>query len=53
MLISDTLNTIRTDILDDDIVKEEMGLRPRVKMEPPDIPEHDFEEEESDDIEDC
>ncbi|XP_065074158.1 uncharacterized protein Pof isoform X2 [Ochlerotatus camptorhynchus] len=49
---SDTLNTIRTDILDDDIVKDEMGLRPRVKSEPPDIPEHDFEEEESDDIED-
>ncbi|XP_029735302.2 uncharacterized protein LOC109423859 [Aedes albopictus] len=49
---SDTLNTIRTDILDEDIVKEEMAYRPRVKIEPPEIPENDIEEEESDDIED-
>lgn len=49
----DTLNTIRTDILDEDIVKEEMAYRPRVKIEPPEIPENDIEEEESDDIEDC
>ncbi|XP_062544365.1 uncharacterized protein LOC134211489 [Armigeres subalbatus] len=47
---SDTLNTIRTDILDEDIVKDEMAHR-RVKIEPPEIPENDIEEE-SDDIED-
>ncbi|EAT34238.1 AAEL013502-PA [Aedes aegypti] len=49
---SDTLNTIRTDILDEDIVKNEMAHRHRVKIEPPEIPENDIEEEESDDIED-
>lgn len=53
LLISDTLNTIRTDILDEDIVKNEMAHRHRVKIEPPEIPENDIEEEESDDIEDC
>uniref|UniRef100_A0A8D8E3A5 Protein painting of fourth n=1 Tax=Culex pipiens TaxID=7175 RepID=A0A8D8E3A5_CULPI len=53
---SDTLNTIKTEILDEDTVRPAgIGVRPKVKAEPPEIPSvgpEDELEESDDDIED-
>ncbi|XP_058838330.1 uncharacterized protein LOC131694008 [Topomyia yanbarensis] len=52
---SDTLNTIKTEILDDDYVREELRIQSRVKPEPPDFPDEKpevYDEEDDDDIED-
>ncbi|XP_058456742.1 uncharacterized protein LOC131434116 [Malaya genurostris] len=52
---SDTLNTIKTEILDEDLVRDELHVKTRVKPEPPEFSDENPEiddEEDDDDVED-